>query len=108
MCKCCGQRDVPLQAHEDVLREYMTEISRAIERIRNFFRQRPHVTLGGFAVDADLHRNTLYGLHDKSWNPTRETLEKCLTEIDSVESKEARAKAKQTPKQALEGAAKAA
>lgn len=85
------------------MRDFMTEIAKAVDRIRKFFRQNPSVTLGGFAKDAELHRNTLYGLNDKSWNPTRETLEKCLRAIDDFETKEAERKAR--PKSSLVRAA---
>ncbi len=80
------------------MRRSMTEIAKAVERIRKFFKSHPDVTLGGFASLADLHRNTLYGLDEKSWNPTRVTLEKCLRTIEKMETEEAQEESKRTPK----------
>lgn len=76
----------------------MTEIAKAVDRIRKFFRRRPDQSLAGFCKRADLHRNTLYGMQFAAWNPTRDTLERCLKLIDQIEAEEVRAKAKRTPK----------
>ena len=70
---------------------HLTEVGQAIARIRKFFRQRAHVTLGGFARRANLHRNTLYGLEQDTWNPQADTLQRCLQLIKEIEAKEARA-----------------
>lgn len=75
---------------------HMTEIgkarAKAIERIRKFFLTRPHLRFPTFARKADVHRNTLYGFHAPSWDPTNKTLEKCLAAIDQIEAEEARPK----------------
>lgn len=86
----------------------MTEIEKAVERIRKFLKARPHWSVGGFAKRAGLHRNTLYGLHEEPWNPPRTTLDKCLIAIDAIEAEEARAKPKRTPKIGAEAPQRAA
>lgn len=70
----------------------MTEFGKAIERIRKFFATRPNLSRSGFARRADVHRNTLYNLQDQSWNPTRVSIEKCLSVIDEIELEEAAGK----------------
>lgn len=79
----------------------MTEIgiarNKAIQRVREFFAARPYLKLPAFARRAVLHRNTLYGFHSAGWNPTHETLEKCLAAIDAMEAEEA-AQSKKRPR----------
>lgn len=58
------------------------------ERIRAFFRARPELNRTQFAVRAQLHRNTFYGMDDESWNPRIETVDKLLTAIDAFEAEE--------------------
>lgn len=83
-------------AQTNVLWRFMTEIGkardRAIRRIRDFFAERPALKFPTFARRAKIHRNTLYGFHCAGWNPTLETLEKCLQTIDDIEAEEARAR----------------
>lgn len=68
-----------------------------VERIRKFFKARPDLKVGTFATKAKLHRNSLYGMHDDGWNPTRETLDKCVATMDAIEAEEAKAR-KQRPR----------
>ena len=82
----------------------MTEVASAIARIRKFVRTHPGMTLGRFARIADLHRNTLYGLHEKSWNPTAETLNKCLAAIDKTTTEEPPKRGKKNPNEAAAAA----
>lgn len=70
----------------------MSEIARTKQRIRQFFRERPQLSRAGFCGKAKLHRNTLYGLDSESWNPTAETLDKCLETIKALEKEEAKSK----------------
>ena len=74
------------------MRICMTEFGKAIERIRQFFADRPHLSRKDFAKRADLHRNTLYNLQDQDWNPTRASIESCLSVIEKIEREEAAGK----------------
>ena len=78
--------------------EAMTEVTKAVERIRKFLLARPHLSLGGFAKSAGLHRNTLYGLHEDSWNPPVSTLDACLIAVEEIEREEKGARSKRRPK----------
>ena len=58
-----------------------------IERIRAALQQ-DGVTPGGVASRAGLHRNTLYGWDQQSWNPTAETLRKLEPVVAIIEAGE--------------------
>jgi hypothetical protein len=76
----------------------MSEIDKAIARVRDFFRTRPTMKRT-IARKAAVHRNSLNGIELKSWNPRAETLRRLIAAIESEESKEeARARRKVRPK----------
>jgi len=66
----------------------MSEVKAALDKIRNFFSLRPELPKAAFARRAGLHRNSLYNVHSDNWNPTADTLEKCLFTIDVIEMEE--------------------
>ena len=82
----------------------MTEFGKAIERIREFFAARSHLSRTAFAARARLHRNTLYNLQDQDWNPTRASIERCLRVIDEIELEEAAGKRVRSKSSAKEAA----
>lgn len=67
------------------------------ERIRAFFRKRPNLNRTQFAIKAQLHRNTFYGMDEEAWNPRIETVDKLLSAIDEYEAEEAKAQRKTRP-----------
>lgn len=79
---------------------HMTEMTKTIERVRRFFRDRPALNRTKFAEKANLHRNSFYGMDDKGWNPRVETIEKLLKAIEAHEGGEAKAQRKAHPKMA--------
>lgn len=85
----------------------MTEVAKAIERIRKFFRDRPLVNRTRFAKRAGVHRNSLHGLQNKDWNPTADTLDGCLRAIEAIEAEEAKAQRKPRPNKLVAAAAAA-
>jgi hypothetical protein len=78
----------------------MTEVEAALARIRRFFTMHPDYPVGRFASEAKLHRNTLYGLHDSKWNPSAETLQKCLQRITEIERQGVAKRGKKNPREA--------
>lgn len=81
----------------------MSEIAKAKQRVRTFFRDRPQFPRREFCRRANLGRNTLYGVESPSWNPTADTLDKCLSTIEAIEKEEAKAKSR-PPKSELRSA----
>ena len=68
----------------------MSEIAKAIDRVRQFFKKRPNISKASVAARVSLHRNTLYGIDDNWWNPRAETLrllDQAMKEIEAEEGK---------------------
>ena len=77
----------------------MTEVEKAIDRIRAFVASRTGLSKSALAKRAGLSLNALRDLDKTDWNPKAETLDKCLSAIAEI-----RAERKSRPTVAAEAA----